>query len=39
MSEVEKQKWNERAAEAMEAYKKQLEEYNKSAAAASNEGN
>ncbi|PSS11330.1 High mobility group B protein [Actinidia chinensis var. chinensis] len=34
MSEVEKQKWNVRAAEAMEAYKKQLEEYNKSAAAA-----
>ncbi|XP_057511053.1 high mobility group B protein 6-like [Actinidia eriantha] len=34
MSEVEKQKWNVRAAEAMEAYKKQLEEYNKSAGAA-----
>ncbi|XP_071693840.1 high mobility group B protein 13-like [Rutidosis leptorrhynchoides] len=30
LSEEEKQKWNSEAAEAMEAYKKELEEYNKS---------
>ncbi|GAA0142070.1 hypothetical protein LIER_35510 [Lithospermum erythrorhizon] len=39
LSEEEKQKWNAKAAVAMEAYKKELEEYNKSAAAAeSSEG-
>nr|GMD01612.1 high mobility group B protein 6-like isoform X1 [Ipomoea batatas] len=32
LSEEEKQVWNSKAAEAMEAYKKELEEYNKSAA-------
>ncbi|THG17871.1 hypothetical protein TEA_016041 [Camellia sinensis var. sinensis] len=32
LSEVDKQTWNEKAAEANEAYKKELEEYNKSAA-------
>ncbi|PWA95034.1 High mobility group (HMG) box domain-containing protein [Artemisia annua] len=31
LSEEEKQKWNAEAAEAMEAYKKELEEYNKNA--------
>ncbi|KAM1025138.1 hypothetical protein ACFX2C_038342 [Malus domestica] len=35
MKEEEKKGWNEKAAEAMEAYKKEVEEYNKSAAAAS----
>ncbi|XP_022733299.1 high mobility group B protein 6-like [Durio zibethinus] len=34
LSEEEKNGWNAKAAEAMEAYKKELEEYNKSAAAA-----
>ncbi|GLT78124.1 hypothetical protein SLA2020_496700 [Shorea laevis] len=33
LGEEEKQVWNSKAAEAMEAYKKELEEYNKSAAA------
>lgn len=33
MSEEEKQIWNERAAELMEAYKKELEAYNKNLAA------
>ncbi|KAI7992088.1 High mobility group B protein 13 [Camellia lanceoleosa] len=32
LSEEDKQTWNEKAAEAKEAYKKELEEYNKSAA-------
>ncbi|XVF51352.1 hypothetical protein PTKIN_Ptkin04bG0178300 [Pterospermum kingtungense] len=32
LSEEEKNSWNAKAAEAMEAYKKELEEYNKSAA-------
>ncbi|GMQ01219.1 hypothetical protein CsSME_00047927 [Camellia sinensis var. sinensis] len=32
LSEVDKQTWNEKAAEAKKAYKKELEEYNKSAA-------
>ncbi|XP_057802606.1 high mobility group B protein 13-like [Salvia miltiorrhiza] len=34
ISEEEKQVWNEKAAEAMEAYKKELETYNKNLAAA-----
>ncbi|KAK3206074.1 hypothetical protein Dsin_020120 [Dipteronia sinensis] len=34
LSEEEKQAWNAKAAEAMEAYKKELEEYNNSIAAA-----
>lgn len=29
MSEEERKKWNEKAAEAMEMYKKELEAYNK----------
>lgn len=33
LNEEEKQKWNLMAAEAMDAYKKELEEYNKSVAA------
>lgn len=33
MSEEEKQVWNEKAAKAMEAYKKELEAYNKKLAA------
>lgn len=33
LGEEEKQDWNAKAAEAMEAYKKALEEYNKSVAA------
>ena len=32
LSEEEKKAWNDKAAEAMEAYKKELEEYNKSVA-------
>lgn len=34
MSEEEKKIWNERASELMEAYKKELEAYNKNLAAA-----
>lgn len=37
LNEEEKQVWNAKAAEAMEAYKKELEEYNKSVAAAMGE--
>lgn len=33
LSEEEKQVWNNEAAEAMEVYKKEMEEYNKTAAA------
>lgn len=33
LSEGERQVWNEKAAEAMEAYKREVEEYNKSLAA------
>ncbi|KAI3974876.1 hypothetical protein MKX01_004987 [Papaver californicum] len=36
MGEEEKKIWNDQAAEAMESYKKELEEYNKSVAAANN---
>lgn len=39
LSEKEKQTWNEEAAEAMEAYKKELEEYTKSVVAAMEEDN
>lgn len=34
LNEEERQIWNSKAAEAMEAYKKELEEYSKSLAAA-----
>ncbi|KAI9175000.1 hypothetical protein LWI28_026038 [Acer negundo] len=37
LSEEEKQTWNAKAAEAMEAYKKELEEYKNSIAAATND--
>ncbi|KAK1572914.1 hypothetical protein Q3G72_012740 [Acer saccharum] len=37
LSEEEKQTWNTKAAEAMEAYKKELEEYNNSIAAATDD--
>ncbi|KAK1564809.1 hypothetical protein Q3G72_012127 [Acer saccharum] len=37
LSEEEKQAWNAKAAEAMEAYKKELEEYNNSIAAATDD--
>ncbi|KAG7956371.1 hypothetical protein I3843_11G120900 [Carya illinoinensis] len=33
LNELERKTWNDKAAEAMEAYKKELEDYNKSAAA------
>lgn len=36
MSEEEKNGWNEKAAEAMEGYKKELEAYNAKLAAAQN---
>ncbi|TXG64530.1 hypothetical protein EZV62_011524 [Acer yangbiense] len=37
LSEEEKQTWNAKAAEAMEAYKKELEEYNNSIVAATDD--
>ncbi|KAH7513778.1 high mobility group B protein 6 [Ziziphus jujuba] len=37
LNEEERKAWNEKAAEAMEAYKKELEEYNKTVAAKDNE--
>lgn len=37
LSEEERKAWNEKAAEAMEAYKKELEEYNKKEAAKTQE--
>lgn len=39
MSDEEKQKWNLIAAESMDAYKKEMEEYNKSIAAADKKEN
>lgn len=39
MSDEEKQKWNLIAAESMDAYKKEMEEYNKSIAAAEKKEN
>lgn len=39
LSEEEKQVWNNEAAEAMEAYKKEMEEYNKTAAEKQNNNN
>ncbi|GLU05941.1 hypothetical protein SLE2022_230180 [Rubroshorea leprosula] len=38
LNEEEKQVWNSKAVEAMEAYKKELEEYNKPAASVVMEG-